>query len=265
MMDSRQRSTAAATIAVLPLGATEQHGPHLPPQTDTLIATAMADALKAAAPDLPLSILPAEPLGYSPEHLNWPVTQSLDWDEAIHRWIGIGDALAARGIRRLLLLNAHGGNSPLLTIVATELRRKHAILAVATNWHRFIRPGEIVSADERALGIHAGQIETSVMLAIAPDRVNMKKARDFPSAQKDLAERFAHLRAYGPHAFGWLMDDLNPDGATGNAALASAAIGRQLIDRAGSGLAELARDMAAFDLATFSRSAPRKAQSPSPI
>lgn len=259
MMDSVQRSTAAATIAVLPLGATEQHGPHLPPQTDTLIAAAMADVLKKAAPDLSLDILPTEPVGYSPEHLDWPVTQSLGWDEAIHRWIGIGDVVAARGIGRLLLLNAHGGNSPLLTIVATELRRKHAMLAVATNWHRFIAPGEIVSADERALGIHAGQIETSVMLAIAPDRVDMAKARDFPSAQAGFAERFTHLRAYGPHAFGWTMGDLNDDGATGNATLASAEIGHRLIDRVGRGLAELARDMAAFDLATFSGPPPRKA------
>ncbi|RLQ88503.1 creatininase family protein [Notoacmeibacter ruber] len=249
-------STDAPTIAVLPLGATEQHGPHLPPETDTLIASAMAKALEEAAPDLHLEILPTEAVGYSPEHLNWPVTQSMEWNEAIDRWIGIGDDLAARGIRRLLLLNAHGGNSPLLTIVAMELRRRHAMLCVATNWHRFIQPGGIVSAEERALGIHAGQIETSVMLAIAPERVEMQKAADFPSAQSDFSERFTHLRAYGSHAFGWMMDDLNADGATGDAAAANAEIGRQLIDLAAQGLAALARDIAAFDLTRFSSSAP---------
>ncbi|MCP1200320.1 creatininase family protein [Notoacmeibacter sp. MSK16QG-6] len=252
MTEASQRSTDAGTIAVLPLGATEQHGPHLPPETDTLIATAMAKALKDTAPDLPLEILPVEPVGYSPEHLDWPVTQSLGWDEAIRRWIGIGNDLATRDIRRLLLLNAHGGNSPLLTIVATELRWRHKMLCVATNWHRFIQPGEIVSAKERALGIHAGQIETSVMLAIAPDRVAMNKVQDFPNAQAGFAKRFAHLRAYGPHAFGWMMSDLNPDGATGDAASATAEVGRQLIDQAGRGLAELARDMSEFDLARFS-------------
>ena len=246
------RSTDAETIAVLPLGATEQHGPHLPPETDTLIAVAMARALKNAAPDLPLEILPAEPVGYSPEHLAWPITESLGWDEAIHRWLGIGEVLARRDLRRLLLLNAHGGNSPLLTIVATELRHRHQMLVVATNWHRFIEADDIVSAKERRLGIHAGQIETSVMLAIAPDKVDMAKARDFPSTQAQFMKRFKHLRAYGPHAFGWMMDDLNPDGAAGNAGAATALIGRSLIDQAARGLAELAHDMAAFDLKTFS-------------
>lgn len=246
------RSTDAQIIAVLPLGATEQHGPHLPAQTDTLIASALANALKEAAPELPLEILPTEEIGYSPEHLSWPVSRSLDWDAAIRRWIGIGDELAARGVRRLLMLNAHGGNSPLLTIVATELRRRHAMLAVATNWHRFIQPGDVVSAEERALGIHAGEIETSVMLAIAPDRVDMGKAQDFPSTQASLAERFAHLRAYGPHAFGWMMEDLNAAGATGNAAAATAQTGERLLAQASEGLAQLARDMAAFDLSSFS-------------
>ena len=71
------------------------------------------------------------------------------------------------------------------------------------------------------LGIHGGDIETSVMLALASDQVDMTKAAAFPSRQSEFSARFKHLRAYGPHAFGWKMSDLNPDGVAGNAAAAS--------------------------------------------
>ena len=127
------------------------------------------------------------------------------------------------------MLNAHGGNSPLMTVVATELRVRLSMLAVATSWTRFIAPGGGVSAEEKACGIHGGQIETAVMLALRPDLVDMARARDFPSAQAAHVRDFAHLRAYGPHAYGWKMSDLNADGVTGNAAAATPADGSATI------------------------------------
>ena len=116
-------------IAVLPLGAHEQHGPHLPCETDTLIAAGIVDRLKKKLPSkLKVTFLPVEPVGYSPEHLDWPQTRSLAYDEAINRWIAKGEYLNSLGIRKLVLLNAHGGNSPLMTIVATELRTRFGML-----------------------------------------------------------------------------------------------------------------------------------------
>ncbi|MCO6391866.1 creatininase family protein [Aliihoeflea aestuarii] len=244
--------TPLPAISVLPLGATEQHGPHLPFETDTLIAEAVASRLKARlAGEISLQILPVEPVGYSIEHIDVEGTKTLSFDEAVNRWIGIGTRLSERGARRFVMLNAHGGNSPLMTIVATELRVRHDMLAVATSWTRFGYPSDIVSAQEKAIGIHGGLVETSVMLAIRPDLVDMEKARDFPSAQSHFEKEFTHLRAYGAHAFGWKMSDLSPDGVTGNAFGATAEKGERILDHAVSGLADLLRDVAKFDLSTL--------------
>lgn len=245
-------SDAASRIAVLPLGAHEQHGPHLPPQTDTIIADGLVAALARMMPaDLSVSFLPTEPVGYSIEHVGLGETETLSWDEAVQRWIDIAGMLHRNGIRRFLMLNAHGGNSPLMTVAATEARMRFGMLAVATSWTRFGLPPDTISDREKAFGIHAGEIETSVMLALRPDLVDMAKARSFPSLQEELYHAAQFLRAYGPHAFGWAMRDLNPDGATGNAAAATAEKGRKLIDHAAAGLIALLRDMDAFDLRHF--------------
>ena len=237
---------APRTVALLPLGATEQHGPHLSPDTDWIIAEALA-ARVAEASEVETLVLPVEKVGYSPEHAAWAETRSLGACEAIERWTGIGADLAARGVRRLVLLNAHGGNSPLLTVVATELRVRHDMLAVATAWTRHGDPAARVGEGERAHGIHAGMIETSVMLALRPDLVDMSRAASWPSLQEWHEAAHSHLRAYGPHAHGWAMQDISPSGAVGDAGAARAALGRALIDDAVAGLAGLVGETARFD------------------
>jgi len=253
-MTAPAQSSGHPPIVVLPLGATEQHGPHLPFETDTIIAEGVAARARALLPaGMSVEFLPAEPVGYSPEHLFSPRTRSLSFDEAVRRWIGIGEAAATRGVRRFVMLNAHGGNSPLMTVVATELRMRHAMLAMATSWTRFGYPADLVGADEKAYGIHGGFVETSVMLALRPDLVDMGKARDFPSAQRSFAGEFTHLRAYGPHAFGWDMRDLSPDGVVGNAAAATAEAGEAILDHAARGFVELLRDVERFELGRLTR------------
>jgi len=187
-------------------------------------------------------------VGYSIEHMDVSGTRSLAHNEAIERWLTVAATCADRGIRRLMLLNAHGGNAPLLTIVATEARVHFNMLVVATSWTRFGVPTGIISPEDKALDIHAGDIETSVMLAIHPDLVRLEAAQDFPSRQAEYAKNFAHLRAYGPHAFGWKMSDLNKDGAAGNASRATAEKGDAILAHAVSGLSELLSDMAKFDV-----------------
>lgn len=236
-------------IAILPLGAQEQHGPHLPFETDTLIAQAVAQRLCNAAPaGIQVELLPVESIGYSIEHMDVSGTQTLGFEEAVNRWLDIAAACSARGLHRLMLLNAHGGNSPLLTIVATEARVRFNMLAVATSWTRFGIPAGLISPEDKAFDIHAGDIETSVMLALRPDLVRLDALQDFPSRQAEYAQRFTHLRAYGPHAFGWKMSDLNPDGAAGKASRATAEKGEALLTHAVRGLSELLADMAAFDV-----------------
>lgn len=239
-------------IAVLPLGAHEGHGPHLPLETDTLIAEGIVSRLMAVLPaHLPVTILPTEPVGYSPEHLDVPGTRSLGYAEAVERWLGIAGDLKAKGIRKLVLLNAHGGNAPLMTIVATEARVHLDMLVVATAWTRFGQPEGWITPEDKALDIHGGDIETSVMLALHPERVRMDRAERFGSRQAEFAARFAHLRAYGPHAFGWKMSDLNPKGVAGNAAAATAQRGEVLLAHAVRGLLALLEDVAAFDVETL--------------
>lgn len=239
-------------IAVLPLGAHEQHGPHLPFETDRLIAEGIVGRVVAALPrDLPATFLPVEPVGYSVEHMDVPGTRTLAYDEAITRWLGTAEQLARLGIRKFVMLNAHGGNSPLMTIVTTEARVRLRMLAVATSWTRFGQPQGWIAPEDKAIDIHGGDIETSVMLALCPERVDMAKARDFPSRQSDFARRFKHLRAYGPHAFGWKMSDLNPDGVAGNAAAATAERGEALLAHVVAGIIELLQDVKAVDVDDF--------------
>jgi creatinine amidohydrolase len=252
MADGMPRDGLRGTIAILPLGAHEYHGPHLPLETDTLIAEGIAARLRAALPArFDVVFLDADPIGYSVEHSDRPGTRSLSFNEAVEGWLDIAANLASSGIRKLILLNAHGGNSPLLTVVATEARVRFHMLCVATSWTRFGIPEEVISPEAKATDIHGGDIETSVMLALHPDLVDMAKAANFPSRQTAFARDFHHLRAYGPHAFGWMMRDLNPDGAAGNAAAASAEKGEKLIAHAVRGLAELVEDVDRFDLGLF--------------
>ncbi|URK86992.1 creatininase family protein [Rhizobium sp. RCAM05350] len=239
-------------IAVLPLGAHEQHGPHLPFDTDALIAEGLVERIIARLPaELPVTFLATEPVGYSIEHSDTEGTRSLDYDEAIRRWLGIAQDLNGKGIRKFVMLNAHGGNSPLMTIVATEARVRFGMLAVATSWTRFGQPEGWIRPEDKAIDIHGGDIETSVMLAMYPDKVEMVKAARFGSRQTDFVRRFKHLRAYGPHAFGWKMPDLNKQGVAGNASAATAERGEQLIGHAVKSIVELLEDVAAFDLSLF--------------
>ncbi len=236
-------------IAVLPLGAHEQHGPHLPFETDTLIVDGLVERLKRAlAPNAPIHILPTEAVGYSIEHMDVTGTKTLSFDEAVNRWLAIAEAQHNKGIRKFVMLNAHGGNSPLMTIVATEARMRFGMLAVATSWTRFGMPQGVISPEDKAIDIHGGDIETSVMLALHPELVRMEKAENFPSKQTQFAQNFKHLRAYGPHAFGWRMSDLNPQGVAGNAAIATAEKGEEIIAHAVAGLLELLEDVSAFDM-----------------
>lgn len=235
------------SITVLPLGAWEHHGPHLPLQTDTIIASEFATRLETHEFPVKISILPTEAIGYSIEHLDFKGSKSFSYDEAISHWLAIIEKQVHLGSRKFLLLNAHGGNSPLLTIVATEARVRWNVLVVVTHWTRFGLPEHLQSTIDKSIDIHAGEIETSIMMAIAPDLVDMKKARDYNSRQNDFIDKFKYLRAYGPHAFGWKMQDLNKNGVVGFVTRAKPEIGHQILDHAFVGICDLINDIIAFD------------------
>jgi creatinine amidohydrolase len=243
---------AAQWIAVLPLAATEQHGPHLPLATDVVIAQAYLAAVHASLPaSVPAVFLPIEEIGISTEHTNFPGTLSLTPEAALAQWRAIGESVARTGIRKLVMVTSHGGNSAAMDLVALDLRARLGMLVVTTGWHRFGYPANLFDRDEMRHGIHGGAIETAIMLAAAPDQVDMGKAADFVPASRAMADEFRWLNTLRPAPFAWMMEDLHPSGAAGNATRATADKGRALIAHGARGFCELLGEMQAFDLARF--------------
>ena len=150
----------ARTIAVLPLAATEQHGPHLPLGTDTFIMEGyLARVVPRVPGELPVLFLPVQNCGLSIEHTDFPGTLSVPAELLIPAWTKICECVHRTGCRKLVLLNSHGGNSAILDIIAHDLRARLGMLVVMASWHRFGAPGGLFSAGELAHGIYAGETE----------------------------------------------------------------------------------------------------------
>jgi creatinine amidohydrolase len=230
------------TIAVLPTAAIEQHGPHLPVGTDTLIAEGMLDAVRAACPDdLDLVILPVQAVGKSNEHLWAAGTLTLTAETALRAWTEIGRSVARAGLRKLVIVNSHGGNLDLVSILSRELRVECGLLAVKTQWMSFGTPDGLFSRREADFGIHGGDRETSLMLAFRPETVDMEAARDFGST----AERAA-IPPIGPTSYGWIASDLSDAGVVGEAHRATAKKGRVLAAHQAAGFIDLCGRMVAM-------------------
>jgi creatinine amidohydrolase len=243
----------AATVAVLPLGATEQHGPHLPLGVDsTLVDGIVAAALPLLPAALPVLFLPTQAVGLSPEHARFPGTLTLSSETLIRLWREIGAGVAQAGVRKLLLFNAHGGHTGAMEIAARELRASHGLIVYSASWFNLPlgEAGAQFSAEEHRFGVHAGEIETSMMLALAPDQVDMNAARDFGSTSRQRAADYPLLGNGRSARLGWAMEDYNPEGAAGNAAAASAAKGRALVDEAARQLAALLAELSRLPLST---------------
>jgi creatinine amidohydrolase len=248
---------ADKTVAVLPVGATEQHGPHLPLRVDQCLADGMvAEALKQLPADAPVLVLPTQQVGYSPEHASFPGTLTLPIETVIATWVALGECVARAGVRKLLLFNTHGGQVSLLDVVARELRVRCKLIVYGCSWWNLPLGDEVnglFSAEEHRFGVHAGQIETSLMLALAPATVRMGRAQDFSSSSRERAASYPILGNGRSAKLGWAMQDYNAEGAAGNAAAADAAHGRKVLEAAGRQLALLLQEISALPLSTIAQ------------
>ena len=237
-------------MAVLPLAATEQHGPHLPLSVDTDIVNAvMAQSmpvLRTQAPGLPVYFLPTQAVGLSPEHAAFAGTLTLKPETLTRLWTDIAESVKAAGINKLVLFNAHGGHVGAMDVVARDLRARCGMLVYSVNWYQLPLLdaqghdlNALFSEHEHRFGVHAGDVETSVMLVLKPHNVRMDQAQNFKSTSEDRAAKFPILGNGKSAKLAWQMQDYNAAGAAGNAAAATADKGRALLDAAGQSLAKL--------------------------
>ena len=243
------KEDAARWIAVLPLAATEQHGPHLPLRTDVLIADAYLVRVRELLPDnIPATFLPVEEIGISTEHTDYPGTRTLSADAALKTWMAIGESVVRTGIKKLVMVTSHGGNSAAMTIVAQDLRAQYGLLAVTTAWSRFGAPEGLFTAEELRHGIHGGAVETSIMLARYPQQVRKEAIRNFEPSSIAMEKQYRWLSTHRPAPLAWQAQDLHPCGAAGDATQASAGKGRRLLDHGARAFCELLADIDNFDV-----------------
>jgi creatinine amidohydrolase len=236
-------------VAVLPLAAVEQHGPHLPLGVDRFIMQAHLDRVLAIArEDLPFVLLPMQDVGASDEHLHFPGTLSLTPALALPAWTALGEGVRRAGCQKIVIVTSHGGNSAVMDLVAQALRVRLGMVAVTTSWQRLGAPHGVVEAQALHHDWHGGLVETSIMLAHRPDLVRMDVARTFLSRGEAMERDFDVLRATRPAGLAWMAQDLNPEGALGDATRATADIGRAFTHHAAARFVALLEDVRRFDL-----------------
>lgn len=241
------------TVAVLALGAIEQHGPHLPLSTDLDIACGLlAAGLARLDPALEVLVLPALALGASEEHSSFAGTLSLSAGQMNAQLQSIGASLHGLGLRRLVIFNAHGGNIGWLGPAALSLRRRYGMLVVKANYMLFAAPEHLLADDELRHGLHGGQAETAMMLYLHPERVRSAHLQHFVSVA-ERAPADALLGPEGEASWAWLAEDLNRAGVVGNAAAATPELGRLLVEYHAERLARIISEAAVVDLSGFER------------
>jgi creatinine amidohydrolase len=227
-------------IAVLPIAAIEQHGPHLPLSVDADILQSLIEhTLPRLDAQAPVLFLPTQQVGKSNEHSQFAGTLTLSAQTLMSLWMELVDAVVASGVRKLLIFNSHGGQMNLMDVVLRDIRVKHQILAVSASWFNLGLPAGLVDDHELKHGIHGGFLETSVMLAAHPHKVRMDRAQRFGSLTERLEREYRYLSITPRGKIGWQAQDLNPLGACGDASSASAEVGRQVLEHVSARFAEL--------------------------
>jgi creatinine amidohydrolase len=247
-----RRVDPEATVALLPVAAVEQHGPHLPLSTDAIINDAL---VRAALPLVPmhatLLVLPALNVGLSPEHSSFVGTLTIADATLADVWTDVGRSIARAGVRKLVILNTHGGQKALVDLVAMRLRAELEMLVARATYFAFGSPPGLFDAVESAHDIHGGEVETSLMLHIKPELVHRSEIADFRGLPHQLAARNRVLGVEKPVGIAWRAEDLHASGACGNATRADAGKGAKHLAYLAERLATLVAELASTPLATL--------------
>lgn len=231
-------------VLLQPIGAFEHHGPHLPLSTDSLVVDAVAKAVVADHPELEVSLLPTLSYGLSSEHVWAPGTVTLSVTTLLAVLDDIATAAVRAGAARLALLNGHGGNTHLLRVACREIRAKHGLATFLI--HPSLPPdngGPPTDSREEGLGIHGGLSETSVVLYLRPDLVDMTRAeRSVPS----WVNEYDTVGFGGTAEFAWLSNDLSPSGVAGDPTLASVEAGKMRFEAAVTAVAAALAEISTF-------------------
>lgn len=233
------------SIFVQPLGAIEQHGPHLPLSTDSVVATAVAEAaVDRYGDEVDAWLLPTLEYTKSNEHAWSPGTVWLSATTLLAVLDDLGRCLATTPARRLVFLNGHGGNSALAAVANREIRLAHGLMTFLAHPGMPADQGGASPASELGMGVHGGTDETSLMLHLTPHLVRMDLA------ERRIPEKLAlntHVRFGGRVAFGWMSNDFGPDGYVGDPTVATAERGAMLFEGAVVAFGEALREIAAFE------------------
>lgn len=245
--DATSASPAGSDVVVVqPIGAVEQHGPHLPVATDAILAEHLARQA-AAATDAAAWVLPTLHYGTSGEHLGWPGTFSLSIPTLIATCRDLARSVRASGFTRLVLVNGHGGQLHILAAIARELRLEFGLQVMA------IQPGmlgvpESVTVPDAEWGIHAGALETSMMLHVAPHLVTMDAAAPGGGPAHEMYRNSPLLTIENGVSPAWITDDVSPaNGVVGDPTEATLELGQVVVQH------QITRLAAAFEeFSTFS-------------
>lgn len=234
-------------VVILPVGAVEQHGPHLPVLTDTLLATQVLNRTLAQLPDeVQAWALPAVNYGKSNEHLGFPGTMTLSTATLTAVLHELATSVKQAGFRRLAFFNGHGGNVAVLDAAARDIRANTGLLTFCLHPSLYCQAPFPTTPEEQRFGIHAGEIETSLVLAVAPELVHMEQAvRHFPPFPQDVGPLFM----FGTASAAWLSRDWSPTGVFGDATIATAEKGEALLNAATVRLGRLLADISRFEVA----------------
>ena len=233
-------------VVILPVGAIEQHGPHLPVWTDTLLVTEVLNQTLAALPaEVQAWALPPVTYGKSNEHTGFAGTFSLSAATLNAVLLDIAKGVAASGFRRLAFINGHGGNMALLDAAARDIRAETGLMTFCLHPHLYVEPPFAISDNERRLGFHAGELETSLVLALTPDLVDMSQA---PTHFAQFPVSAPPLFFFGAASAAWLSRDWSRTGVFGDATLGTAEKGQQLLVAAKVRLGQLIADISRFEI-----------------